>query len=132
MPFYKLMYSLFLTNIHQTSYTRYGKENAMQGALTPAHTLSIRLYLKPILFSPFSESILFVRTFPLTLMDISWIFLSNIILLHLQNNCLVDQVVSPIPPGSLRACLHGGGGLQIGEVTSGGHPTYHVNVIKLI
>ena len=94
----------------------------MQGALTPAHTLLIRLYLKPILFSPFSESILFVRTFPLTLMDISWIFLSNIILLHLQNNCLVDQVVSPIPPDSLRACLHGGGGPQIGEVTSGGSP----------
>ena len=56
---------------------------------------------------------------------------SNIILLHLQNNCLVDQVVSPIPPGSLRAYLHGGGGPQIGEVTSGGHPNYHVNVIKL-
>ena len=32
----------------------------------------------------------------------------------------------------LRACLHGGGGPQIGEVTSDGHPTYHVNVIKLI
>ena len=77
----------------------------MQGALTPAHTLSIRLYLKRILFSPFSQSILFVCTFPLTLMDISYF---------------------------LRACLHGGGGPQIGEVTSGGHPTYHVNVIKLI
>ena len=30
----------------------------------------------------------------------------------------------------LRACLHGGGGPQIGEVTYvAGHPTYHVNVI---
>ena len=29
----------------------------------------------------------------------------------------------------LRACLHGGGGLQIGAVTCGGSP--HVNVIKL-
>ena len=32
---------------------------------------------------------------------------------------------------SLRACLHGGGGPQIGEVTCGVSPTYHVNVIKL-
>ena len=31
----------------------------------------------------------------------------------------------------LRACLHGSGGPQIGEVTCGGHPTYHVHVIKL-
>ena len=33
----------------------------------------------------------------------------------------------------IRACLHGGGGPQIGEVTWGwpGHPTYHVNMIKL-
>ena len=31
-----------------------------------------------------------------------------------------------------RACLHGGGEPQIGEVTCGGHPTYHVNVINLI
>ena len=33
----------------------------------------------------------------------------------------------------LRACLHGGRGPQVGEVTSGGRgsPTYHVNVIKL-
>ena len=30
----------------------------------------------------------------------------------------------------LRACLHGGGGPQIGEVTCGGSPV-HVNVIKL-
>ena len=42
-----------------------------------------------------------------------------------------------------RACLHGGGGSQVGEVTglggypaspyylSYGHPTYHVNLIKL-
>ena len=30
-----------------------------------------------------------------------------------------------------RACLHGGGGPQIDEVTYGGHPTYHVNAIKL-
>ena len=27
----------------------------------------------------------------------------------------------------LRACLHGGGEAQIGE----GHPTYHVNMIKI-
>ena len=40
---------------------------------------------------------------------------------------------------TLRACFHGGGGLQVGEVTclgrfynlSYGHPTYHVNVIEL-
>ena len=31
----------------------------------------------------------------------------------------------------LRACLRGSGGPQIGEVTCGGHPTYHVHVIKL-
>ena len=31
---------------------------------------------------------------------------------------------------SLRTCLHGGWGPQIGEVTVAGHPTYHVNVIK--
>ena len=33
----------------------------------------------------------------------------------------------------LRTCLHGGGGPQTGRVTCGGmgHPTYHVNVIKL-
>ena len=33
----------------------------------------------------------------------------------------------------LRARLHGSGGPQIGEVTCGGHPTYHmhVHVIKL-
>ena len=31
----------------------------------------------------------------------------------------------------LSACLHGGGGPQVGKVTSGGSPTYHVNVIKL-
>ena len=31
----------------------------------------------------------------------------------------------------ITACLHGGGGPQIGEVTIvAGHPTYHVNVIK--
>ena len=34
-------------------------------------------------------------------------------------------------PPVLRACLHGGGGPQIGAVTCGGSPTYHVNVIKL-
>ena len=31
----------------------------------------------------------------------------------------------------LRACLHGGEEPQVGEVTCGDHPTYHVNVIKL-
>ena len=32
----------------------------------------------------------------------------------------------------LRACLHGGGGPQTGEAERvAGHPTYHVNVIKL-
>ena len=32
---------------------------------------------------------------------------------------------------TIKACLHGSGGPQIGEVTCAGHPTYHVNVIKL-
>ena len=30
----------------------------------------------------------------------------------------------------IRACLHGGGA-QVDDVTMAGHPTYHVNVIKL-
>ena len=31
----------------------------------------------------------------------------------------------------VRACLHRGGGPQVGEVKNmAGHPTYHVNVIK--
>ena len=38
-----------------------------------------------------------------------------------------------VSPGAetIKACLHGSWGPQIGEVTCSGHLTYHVNVIKL-
>ena len=40
-----------------------------------------------------------------------------------------DKTCSPF---NSRACLHGGGGPQIGEVTCAGHPTFLVDVSKLI
>ena len=45
-------------------------------------------------------------------------------LFHTERSCVVRDT-------HLRASLHGGGGPQIGEVTCGGSPTYHVNVVKL-
>ena len=44
---------------------------------------------------------------------------------------ILPKTTMKVAKTSLRACLHGGGGPQIGEVTCGGSPTYHVNVIKL-